>query len=418
MQPPLRQKHPYRVLYVEDEEAIRMQVQKSLNRLFEEVVVATNGEEGVQAFIEKPSHLIITDVIMPRMDGLEMARRIREIDRSVPIIVITALSDVNRLIEAIDIGVSRFLLKPLLIPKLHEAINKVLKEVEYISLKNELERTNEKLKLKNSQLQAAMEELARTKEAEVELLRLKENYHLQQQEIALRKQNQIMRDELTHLAEGGWLFRNYFRPLDILSGDTYGTAKIGENLYLFYIVDAMGKGLSASVTAIQSASFLNHAIDHSRSKNDFNLERLIRDYCAFIRGQILEEEIVCSLFLMLDLAKSELSVVNFGMPPLYIEQSDKTVISIPANNPPIMGYYVTLNIDRYQLDIMTRIMGYSDGVNELTNDKGVIFGTHLEESFKKRVTPNELVAEMQHFSSSSFDDDITILWIERDQCTV
>ena len=90
------------VLYVEDEHATRDEITVFLKRRVREVLVARNGEEGLSLFREHRPELVITDIRMPVMDGLEMARAIRRSQPDVQIIVTTAHSDSSYLMSAID----------------------------------------------------------------------------------------------------------------------------------------------------------------------------------------------------------------------------------------------------------------------------------------------------------------------------
>lgn len=108
----IKSKIPIKLLYVEDEAIIREQLERLLKRVVKDVITASNGEEGLKAFRENKPDIIVTDIKMPQMTGLEMAREIREIDKAIPIIITTAHSESEFLLEAIEINVSDFLLKP------------------------------------------------------------------------------------------------------------------------------------------------------------------------------------------------------------------------------------------------------------------------------------------------------------------
>lgn len=107
---PLKQ---LRVLYVEDEEIVREYASEYLRRRVAQLDVAVNGEEGLAKFREFHPDMIITDIRMPKMNGLEMARQIKEMSPETPILILSAHSDVDDLVLAIDIGVDNFLFKPL-----------------------------------------------------------------------------------------------------------------------------------------------------------------------------------------------------------------------------------------------------------------------------------------------------------------
>ncbi len=100
------------VLYVEDQEDARVQFTRFLERLVGQLLVAENGAEGLNLFMANHPQIIITDILMPVMDGLVMSQEIRKIDRSVQIIVLTAFEQIDYLKSAINIGVNKYVTKP------------------------------------------------------------------------------------------------------------------------------------------------------------------------------------------------------------------------------------------------------------------------------------------------------------------
>ena len=111
-----------RVLYAEDEEQIRNIFERILGKLTKEVYVATNGEEALGLYYEKNPDIIITDVKMPRMTGFEMAAEVRKKDKLIPIVAITAHNETEYFLEAIRLGVTNFLVKPIELEQLKEAL--------------------------------------------------------------------------------------------------------------------------------------------------------------------------------------------------------------------------------------------------------------------------------------------------------
>lgn len=110
-------------LYVEDENSIREPLSMLLTKYLKEVFVAENGEEGLKLFKENRVDIVISDIRMPKMDGLEMSQKIKEIDSEVLIILVTAFSDIDYLKKAIEIGVEAYLTKPLELDKLFKKLN-------------------------------------------------------------------------------------------------------------------------------------------------------------------------------------------------------------------------------------------------------------------------------------------------------
>ncbi len=101
------------VLYVEDDEEVRAQRARFLARRVKRLDVAENGRAGLDLFLANSYDVVVTDIKMPEMDGLDMAERIKARHREMPIIIITAYSDRDYLIRAIDLGIDRYVTKPI-----------------------------------------------------------------------------------------------------------------------------------------------------------------------------------------------------------------------------------------------------------------------------------------------------------------
>ena len=110
------------VLYVEDDSETRACIERILQPHVGTLVSANNGSDGLSAFHARHPHIIITDILMPVMDGLAMALEIRNADRYVPIIVISAFERTDYLLRAIDIGVTKFVTKPVITGLLMSAL--------------------------------------------------------------------------------------------------------------------------------------------------------------------------------------------------------------------------------------------------------------------------------------------------------
>lgn len=101
-----------RVLLVEDDSTLSMIISETLQRDGFEVTVASNGEEGLRQFARGGADVIVADVMMPRMDGFDMCRRIRQIDSRVPLLFLTARSEIDDIVEGFEIGANDYLKKP------------------------------------------------------------------------------------------------------------------------------------------------------------------------------------------------------------------------------------------------------------------------------------------------------------------
>ena len=101
-----------RILLVEDDSTLSMIVSETLQRDGFEVLTAGDGEDGLRKFTRHGADLIIADVMMPRMDGFKMGRRIRQINRNVPLLFLTAKSEIDDIVEGFELGGNDYLKKP------------------------------------------------------------------------------------------------------------------------------------------------------------------------------------------------------------------------------------------------------------------------------------------------------------------
>tara|TARA_B100001063_G_scaffold26149_1_gene19997 strand:- start:9565 stop:10851 length:1287 start_codon:yes stop_codon:yes gene_type:complete len=99
------------ILYVEDEKMISEEVSFFFKKYVKAFYVANNGIEGLELFKEIKPDILISDIQMPKMDGLEMVEKIG--NTSVPIIITTAYSDIDYFLKAIELKISKFVIKPI-----------------------------------------------------------------------------------------------------------------------------------------------------------------------------------------------------------------------------------------------------------------------------------------------------------------
>jgi len=113
----------YSLLYIEDEDYIREVVIEYLEELFSTIYEASNGKEALEIYYEKRPDIIITDIRMPKMNGLAFAREIRKIDKKTPIVITTTYATTEYLLDAVELNLIKYLLKPIKEEALLEALN-------------------------------------------------------------------------------------------------------------------------------------------------------------------------------------------------------------------------------------------------------------------------------------------------------
>ncbi len=195
----------FTVLYVEDETALREDVYQNIAPFVKTMITASDGVEGLALYKEHRNSLdlVITDILMPRMTGIEMVDEIRRIDSEIPIIYTTAFNDSEYMKKTIEQSIVSYIIKPI-------DIELLLKGMEKASLKIENERLKASLLEMNQALEAKVE--LKTKE-----LRIKN-------EILYK---QLYTDELTSLPNRKSLLQDISKMrhpiLSIIDLDAFGT---------------------------------------------------------------------------------------------------------------------------------------------------------------------------------------------------
>lgn len=119
-----------KVLVVEDEPTLAMIIKDTLDGNEFEIVLAANGEEGISLYKETGPDLIVSDIMMPKMDGFTMVRTIRKTDSRTPVLFLSARSATNDVVEGFELGGNDYLKKPFgmaeLIVRIRALLNKVI----------------------------------------------------------------------------------------------------------------------------------------------------------------------------------------------------------------------------------------------------------------------------------------------------
>ena len=118
-----------RILYVEDEDDVRRNAVEYLKRITKEVLEAGDGKEAIKVWADEKPDIIITDINMPRLNGLDMARYIRSKDQDVQIIIATAYTDTEYLMQAVELNLVKYLLKPITKDKLLNTLSKSVEKI-------------------------------------------------------------------------------------------------------------------------------------------------------------------------------------------------------------------------------------------------------------------------------------------------
>jgi signal transduction histidine kinase len=298
------------LLYVEDNTELRIEVSEIFLPFFKNIIVAIDGEDGLQKYNNNNIDLVISDIYMPKMNGLEMSEEIRRENKEIPIVLFSAYEDSRYLMKAIDLSIEGFLPKPIDFLKSFQILIKILKN---FNMKKELEsyhqnleekvakqvnqlRQKDELILKNTKL-AAMGEMidiiAHQWKQPLSLIAMQSDFLVVMNEtkesIPLAElvncKNKV-NEQVTHLTATLDEFRTFFRP-----------TIHKENINLFELFNSLKILLKDSIikyNIILTKDF-NNDITFSGNKNELkhlfiNLINNAKD--AFIQNNIHDRYII------------------------------------------------------------------------------------------------------------------------------
>lgn len=381
------------VLFVEDDAATRVRIAAELKGVFKELILAGSGAEGLEAFRTHRPHIVLTDHWMPGMNGTTMIERIRELDAKVPVIFTTATTDTPLLVQAINLGISKVLPKPVTREALAQAFALVVGALEA-----------DHLQRKNLQ-----QELA--------LLAFREKYHEHQQETAFRKELSILENDCLFrsfgapgTARGEWIAQVLYRPRDIMCGDSYSLRRLPDGSLLLFLADAMGKGLSAALTTSLSVYTFNLQVDALPASATFDLAGFARGFNHAMGRYLLEDEVLPMTLARLPAGGSTLETASFGMPPILA--GDPGLRIFRCENPPVSAYLEDVRTTLHDLGDARALLFYTDGLNEAATSDGGLYREHLQADFAASAGRDQLW-EAFEAKVKAPEDDLAALWLLR-----
>ncbi|NPA59915.1 MAG: response regulator transcription factor [Epsilonproteobacteria bacterium] len=126
----------YDILYVEDEDAIRENYVKFLEKYFKNIYQVADGEKAYEVYKEKRPKIMLVDINLPKLNGIDLVKKIREHDYTTKIIMLTANTDIETLLRATELKLTKYLVKPVSRGELKEALLLVIKELSSFEIKS------------------------------------------------------------------------------------------------------------------------------------------------------------------------------------------------------------------------------------------------------------------------------------------
>lgn len=118
-----------KVLYVEDDPEARRELSAFLKRRVGKLFTAADGKQGMEVFCQQQPDLVIADLLMPQMNGMEMLRKMRSQDPDCRFIIISSVGETEVVLKAVDLGIAKYVVKPVNLPALDKALLKLAKDL-------------------------------------------------------------------------------------------------------------------------------------------------------------------------------------------------------------------------------------------------------------------------------------------------
>lgn len=377
------------VLCVEDNKTTQLIYNSIFEDLVEKIVFADDGEDGYQKYCNEAIDLIISDYDMPVLNGIAMIEKIRHKNKDIPIILVSAIQDIDVIVQALQLNVNNFLKKPIKSIEVMQAIENV------------------------SKILIADNYLKEIRDKKIKDFEEKEEYNSYQEDLAFSKELNILQNDFYYqmIDMKYTSFIDFmYKPLDVLSGDAYSARKIDSNRTFYLLVDGMGKGLSASLSAMLITSFINHIINVAK---EFNLRELIESSLEYIRPILLEEEALSVDYIVIDYNTDQMHYAKFAMPSTLTQTDDNKIIKIKSNNPPLSKYLKDFNISNFDISNIVKFLFYSDGMVENdTKFENRLYSEFIENDFLTSFSKEDL-REKFLWKINTQEDDITFIFLHR-----
>ncbi|QOP44905.1 ATP-binding SpoIIE family protein phosphatase [Sulfurimonas paralvinellae] len=248
----------------------------------------------------------------------------------------------------------------------------------------------------------------------LEQLEKSEAYASYQSDLAFAKELNILRNDFYYQmidSNAATLVDFLYKPLDTLSGDAYSARRIDEHRTFYLLVDGMGKGVSASFTAVIMTTFINHLVDKMIEHDSFSLDLIVKESMEFIKPILLDDEVLAIDYICFDNYYDVLEYAKFAMPPFLLQDKDDNIIRIKANNTPLSKWQSKYDIARHNVANIEKFLFYSDGIVENTTDcEGLPYAAFIEDDFRESFSREEFKEKFFNKVKEQ-EDDLTLIFI-------
>ena len=389
-----------KILIVDDDEDSRGLLQRFLTLLGHEVVAAENGEKAWDLVKTLEIRFVISDWMMPVMNGLELCQRIRSADLPFYcyVMLLTAKGTKEALIEGMSAGADDFLAKP---------FNREELEVR-VHAGERVVGLEQKLLAQQTKVQQAYTKLSLDLEAAAQL-----------QKSLLPCQDMTL---------GGIRFDWLFHPSSFIGGDIFNFFQIDDYQTGFYLLDVVGHGVSAAMRSVTISQVLSMGANGIFLKNpsstflDFTSPaKLVRELNLYFQSAGDLDEHFTMVYGVFDRRRNCLTFTQAGHPyPIYVKENEAPALLGQGGFS--VGMFSDVDYEEVVVDFQEgdRLCIYSDGIPDCLNKDNLNFSTErlrgLMQSGKEKPVKNlltDLERDLRTWrGDDQFDDDISCLLLE------
>jgi len=385
------------ILAIEDETAVRRSLVAHLEDLEYDFIEAANGVEGIEVFNKTRPDLVLCDLRLPGMDGLDVLSSIAESSPDTPIIVVSGVNQMSDAIQALKRGAWDYITKPILdFQILDKAIESALNRARLIRENRDYQKHLETL---NQELSMALGQLREDEEAARAL-----------------QASLLPPPEVQY---GEYRFCRKLLPSLLLSGDFTDYFPIANNEVGFYIADISGHGAaSAFVTVMLKTLFEKHldAFQHAQEEVIRQPHEMLDHLNRAIYHSPIEKYLTI-FYGVLDTRQHRLRFCSGGQFPYPMLLDGDQVSTLTSHDKPV-GLFEETIYTQHQIDFQPnqQLLMISDGILELFPRDSARRRTEWLLQMVSRGTSNigELVKRFDIESMEEFPDDIAFLSVARD----
>ena len=389
-----------RLLIIDDEEMVRDSMEAYLEDSGYEVVAVDSGSAGLEVLETQQVDLIVCDLRMPNLDGLQVLQKVKQRSETIPVIVVSGAGVMDDVVQALRLGASDYLVKPIIDMVMLE--HSVQRNLELVVLERQNQSYRDHLESANRELRRSLDELRSDQQA------------------GRKVQMKMLPD---FVDEEGLSFRHKIRPSLMLSGDFLDYFPLDDKHYGFYIADVSGHGASSAFVTVLLKNLtyrLKRNLKRGSSEDLFHPVRVLER----INEELLDTEcgkhltIVYAVLNLETLALNYSVGAHFPMPVLLIEGKAQY---LEGRGMPV-GLFRDAEYSEYQIDLPEEftLSLFSDGVLELLTQPSLAQKEDYLLSLIEREAGNHdaIVKALALESDEDVPDDIALMTVVRNEYAV